>query len=389
LLVAARRLSGDLSGDLDLNDRPPVAAALACPACDGAQLPCPHHGAVGSATVGGSLDLMQPTISRETILIDRRQPSLRWSAVLAGAVCSVGFWMLLQLLGLGIGLAATDVRDAESLSGVGVGTTLWSLISPLIAMFFGGILAGRLSQTSDRKLAGTHALVMWAITSIAGLSATIWIVTMVAGGAVRAGSVALDATGGVISSATGRVDPGDALRTLGVEPNDLMAPINQRLTAQGKPEITAAQLEAAMRDVVQRGLRSGFDRELLIEQLAANTKLSRADAADVARQIEAQVATLTSGARDLQRRAETYALGAVDVAGKALATVGLSLLLSLVTSIAGAVLAVRRSQRPGGGSRGRDTRTTDPGYTTPPVEPTHPSAQYPGPAVPPTNITSP
>ena len=60
----------------------------------------------------GSLGIMQPTISRETILIDRRQPTLRWSAVFAGVACSAGFWMLLQLLGMGIGLAAIDVDNA-------------------------------------------------------------------------------------------------------------------------------------------------------------------------------------------------------------------------------------------------------------------------------------
>src|ERR1041384_3980556 len=59
--------------------------------------------------------IMQPTITRETILIDRRQPMLRWSAVFAGAACSIGFWMLLQLIGVGVGLAAVDVNNAGSL----------------------------------------------------------------------------------------------------------------------------------------------------------------------------------------------------------------------------------------------------------------------------------
>jgi hypothetical protein len=127
---------------------------------------------------------MQP-ISRETVMVDRRQPVLRWSAVFAASICSIGFWILLQLIGVGIGLSSVDVDDITSLRGAGIGSTAWSLISPLIAMFLGGYVAGKLAHTYDRKLAGAHGLVMWALTSIAGLFATIWIVSMVASGAAR------------------------------------------------------------------------------------------------------------------------------------------------------------------------------------------------------------
>jgi len=364
------------------NDRRSMAPrSLARRATARVLLLSPRRTFAASPSAVGSI--MQPTISREAV-IDRRQPALRWSAVFAGTICSIGFWILLQILGIGLGLAAIDVNDVRSLNGVSVGTTLWSLVSPLIAMFLGGLLAGKLSQTCDRKLAGAHGLVMWAITSIVGLCATIWIVAMIAGGAVRASGVALDATGNMISSAAGRVEPGAVLNTLGVDPNDLLAPINQRLTAQGKPAITAAQLEAAMRDVVRQGLRSGFDRELFIEQLAANTQLSRAEVTDVARQVEAR---WDATAGDVGRRAGRVALSAADAAGKALATVGLSLLLSLIASVGGAVLAQRGSQRTGGGGKPHGARTTEPDYPTPPTEPTRASSQHPAPPIPPRNLT--
>lgn len=292
---------------------------------------------------------------------------MRWSAIFAGTACSVGFWMLLQLLGLGIGLAAVNVDDAGSLRGVGVGTTVWSLVTPLIAMFFGGLIAGRFAQTPDRKLAGAHGLVMWAITSVVGLSATVWMVTMLAGSVASAGSAAVQATGTAISSAAGQINPTQALDTLGVNPDDLLTPVNQQLNAQGKPALTAAQLQAALRGVARDVARGGFDRERLIDQLAANTALSRNDAADVARQIEAQWNTVTARARDLGQRAEHAALTAADATGKALATVGLSLLLSLITSVAGAALALRRAQT-GGPDKHRGVRHNEPGYPPPAVE---------------------
>src|ERR1051325_5786284 len=94
------------------------------------------------------------TFTRETVLIDRRQPTLRWSAVFAGAACSVGIWLLLQLVGVGIGLCAQRAaEDTRVMHTAGVATTVWTLVAQLIAAFFGGMVAGRLAQTYDRKLA--------------------------------------------------------------------------------------------------------------------------------------------------------------------------------------------------------------------------------------------
>jgi hypothetical protein len=276
--------------------------------------------------------------------------------------------MLLQLLGLGIGLASVNVDDAGSLRGVGIGTTVWSLVTPLIAMFCGGLIAGRFAQTPDRKLAAAHGLVMWAITSIVGLTATVSMVTMLAGSVATAGGVAVQATGSALSSAADQIDSTQALDTLGISADDLLAPINQQLTAQGKPPVNAAQLRAAMRGVARDVARGGFDRERLIDQLAANTALSRAEAADVAGQIEARWNAVAVRARDLGQRAEHAALTAADATGKALAMVGLSLLLSLGASVGGAALALRRSKQTGGPDKQRGARHPEPGNPPPSIE---------------------
>lgn len=324
---------------------------------------------------------MQPTISRETFLIDRRQPTLRWSAVFAGTACSVGFWMLLQLLGVGIGLAAINADDVGTLRGASVGTTIWTLLSPLIAMFFGGVIAGKLSQSFDRKLAGAHGLVMWAFTSILGLCATVWIVTMIAAGATRSGA-AFDATRNRMSWASAQYEPGLMLSEMGIDASSLLPPINQQLSAQDKPTITATQLEAAMRGVVRAGIAQGdFDRELLVDQLVATTRLSPADATDVERQIEARLDPGLTRPHGVEHRAERYVLGAADAAGKALTTVGFSLLLSLIASVLGAMAALRRPQQAGRGGKRRGPYDTDPGYA-PPVEPENMTAPYPSPVIP-------
>src|SRR3954467_4447137 len=118
--------------------------------------------------------------TRETIL-ERRQPQLRWSAVFAGAAISLGLWVLFQTFGVGIGLSAIDPHRLESLKGAGIGTGIWSFISPIIAMFFGGLIGGWLAGTRERGVGGAHGAIVWALSSIAGVLATLWLVGALAG----------------------------------------------------------------------------------------------------------------------------------------------------------------------------------------------------------------
>ncbi len=143
---------------------------------------------------------MRP-ITRETIT-DRRQPALRWSAVFAGATVAVALWVLLQMLGMGAGMAAIDLTDEGSLRGVGIGTTVWTLLAPLIAMFVGGLVAGKLAHTYDERVGATHGFVTGALASLVGLVATIATVGMLAGGPVHS------ATRGLALSDDVTVHPG-------------------------------------------------------------------------------------------------------------------------------------------------------------------------------------
>lgn len=113
---------------------------------------------------------------------------LRWSAVFAGGACSVGIWLLLELLGVGAGLYAHHAADsAGAMHAASVATRVWSLVAQVIALFVGGLVAGKFAQTYERRLAGLHGLVMWALTSLVGMWATVWVITMITAGAQRVG----------------------------------------------------------------------------------------------------------------------------------------------------------------------------------------------------------
>jgi len=111
---------------------------------------------------------MRP-ITREAI-VDRRQPMLRWGAVFAGAVISAALWIVLQMIGMGIGLAEIDVDDSGALRAFSIGTTAWTCVAPLVALFVGGAIAGRMAGTHERGVGATHGLVVWAVTSLVALA---------------------------------------------------------------------------------------------------------------------------------------------------------------------------------------------------------------------------
>jgi hypothetical protein len=292
---------------------------------------------------------MKP-ITREAI-VDRRQPYMRWGAVFAGTVLAVGLWVLLQTLGMGLGLSAINTDDAGSLRGVGIGTGIWSIIASLIAMFVGAILAGRLAGTREPKVGAMHGSVMWALACGIGLWAMFSIIASLASGATRVGGVAANATSSVVSGAVaGSENLGAAGKALGIDASDLVAPINDRLRAQGKPGVTADQLNATARAVAQRGVREGkLDRAVLVEELARNTQLSRADAEDIANQFGDRYEQVTTQVKTrvgaLEQRAEHAALEAADKTGKALLLGGVMMLLSLGAALAGGALGARNTAR--------------------------------------------
>ena len=127
---------------------------------------------------------MQPIISRETI-IDRRQPAIRWSAILAGTAVALGTWGVFQLLGVGAGLTAIDPDDVRSVKHATLGMGALSVLAPLIATFVGGLFAVRLASTYDRKVAVEHGILTWGLTAALGLVATMFIAKTAAVGAAH------------------------------------------------------------------------------------------------------------------------------------------------------------------------------------------------------------
>src|ERR1700753_663622 len=115
---------------------------------------------------------------------------ISWGAVVAGALIGLVVQLILNMVGIGVGLSTVNAvaGDSPSASSISMGAGLWWVISEIIAAGIGGYLAGRLSGKPSHSTTAYHGLISWAV-SVLGVA---YLVTSAASGVV----------GGVFSGAT-------------------------------------------------------------------------------------------------------------------------------------------------------------------------------------------
>src|SRR3954447_4505574 len=98
-----------------------------------------------------------------TVLLNR----VSWGAVLAGVVTALVVQLLLDMLGLGIGLGTlSSAGDNPGATTFSIGAGLWWTLSGIVASFLGGAMAGRLAGRPSASTGGWHGVVAWAATTL-------------------------------------------------------------------------------------------------------------------------------------------------------------------------------------------------------------------------------
>lgn len=108
---------------------------------------------------------------------------ISWGAVFAGAVVAVMAQALLSLLGIGVGGGSIEAGGAGP-RDLGVGAGIWWLITGIVSMFIGGLVAGRLAAPEGRHDGALHGLVVWALGSLLLLFSIATAVGQLLGGAL-------------------------------------------------------------------------------------------------------------------------------------------------------------------------------------------------------------
>jgi hypothetical protein len=114
-----------------------------------------------------------PAKDIRTIMLNK----VSWGAVLAGAAIALSIELVLNLLGIGVGIAANPLETRAALAqaaggtavqnlslGLSFGALAWWTVSGIIAAYAGGFAAGRLAGKPKETTAGWHGLTSWAAT---------------------------------------------------------------------------------------------------------------------------------------------------------------------------------------------------------------------------------
>jgi len=242
---------------------------------------------------------------RRTYLLNRAA----WGAIFAGAAAALVIQAVLDILGVGVGLASFDVSNAAGNPGAAtfsMAAAIWWIVAAIIASFFGGLIAGRLCGTAHGRVARLHGFVAWCAATLV----VFWVLASAFSGIVGGTFSALGSTvSGVGKAAASAVSGvaqsgnGDALqaevRSL-VNPNDAQSVQNSVVTYV-RAVISGDQQQAqTAKDQAVNGLarianitpdeaRGRLDQlTQQVQQTAQKTKQQAISAADVARERASQ-----------------------------------------------------------------------------------------------------
>jgi hypothetical protein len=93
---------------------------------------------------------------------------ISWGAIIAGLSITLVTQITLSLLGMAIGAAVVDPMDRNSNGhGLAIGSGIWILLSSLISLFLGAMVASRLSGGPTKSDGILHGLVTWSVATLA------------------------------------------------------------------------------------------------------------------------------------------------------------------------------------------------------------------------------
>jgi hypothetical protein len=204
-----------------------------------------------------------------------------WGAILAGTVAAIGIHLLLTALGVGAGLATfSPMTDANPAANFSVGAAIIWSVCALVALWFGGLIAGRFSGCPHRGF--THGIIVWSLTLIITLLLLSMGTGMVLGGALKVLGEGLGIGGKVAASGVtdvvqeGLKRSGDQLSSF-IDEAAQSVPTNAtpKAATRAKREIGFAvtKLFAPGNDVT-----SPENRRLAITALVEHAQLSEVDA---------------------------------------------------------------------------------------------------------------
>lgn len=275
---------------------------------------------------------ISPTSASEaahTIMLNQ----ISWGAVFAGVAVALVLQVILNMVGLGVGLSTVDpvARDTPSAGALSAAAGIWLVVSGIVASAIAGYIAGRLSGKPSATTTAYHGLVAWALSTLVVVYLVSSAATGLFGGAVSTVSGAL---GGVGKTVSGSIQT--AVQTAAPSLNNINDPM-ARIENQVRGSL-GGQDPAALRDSTISALRSALSDDPA-QQAAAVDKA--ADALSKAQgvpfdQAKAEVVNYQQQYKDMVVKAKEQARQAADTTAK---TVSRGALFGALALLLGALAA--------------------------------------------------
>ncbi|MBF6569137.1 MAG: hypothetical protein IVW54_09700 [Candidatus Binataceae bacterium] len=220
---------------------------------------------------------------------------MSWAAVIAGAFVAAALWLILLVLGTGMGLSAVSPwsNSGASASTIGKGGIVWLIIIQIIASGLGGYLAGRLRT----KWATIHTDEVYFRDTAHGFLA--WSVGLV----VTAAFLASAATSMVAAAAQQTSSISTSSGSVGAQEDNSNAYFidtlfRSRTSSLDRPD---AQLRSETNLIFATALSHGHlsdaDHTYLARQVAAKTGLDEATAEQRVSEVFAEMQSAAETAR--------------------------------------------------------------------------------------------
>lgn len=226
------------------------------------------------------------------------------SAVIVGALVAVTVGITLTALGAAIGSGLVDAvdRDSPSASSFTMAAGGWMLLTNLVGLFVGGLVAGRLSGALSKQDGALHGLGVWAIASLFALM-------LLGGVAGRVTSAVGSAAGGAANSVAQAAGAAAGAAAPSINPRELADRARAALSAPSDParmstDQRGAEIARIVGTRITQGNLNDADRQRLNTLIGAEAGIP-ADEAD--RRVRAYEAEAQRVAQEAEQRARQAA----------------------------------------------------------------------------------
>jgi hypothetical protein len=266
-----------------------------------------------------------PVVERLGINASLR-PTVSWQAVFAGAVIALAIELLLAVLGLAVGLTVASPGQAGGgANGLGLAAAIWWIVSCIISLFIGSYAGARLANVPSRYDGLLQGLVIWGV----GVLVSVWVLSAAAtglvhgvvtalGGTISAVGHGIESTAPQIASALGTTQGGEPSgQQLQDQARLLFEPQNPEPQQMSRDQSVAAVARATP-DLLAGGDKAAAAKDRISAIIAAQLKISQADAEQRVDQFQQRVQQAKTQAAQTAQSAASQATGVASDAAYAI-----------------------------------------------------------------------